>query len=378
MLQSSELFSIGPQNFIEVLSLVFKIYGAEWKPLTGLAVLFLLTYVGVAVVVEVIAAALFLGEVSYLVTMASQLKSGGLGMASAGGNLRNLAIEYYEKSSRMLSEGYYPKYDPYYGINIGAMVISMVLILLSVALVLSFITSVFGGAFVHAVGEIYAGNTPIVKNSLQRGWMRKWSVFGYHILLGLLDFLILLVTFFLPLYIDFRHLETEMEETGSIKQSEVFFPMIIAGIFSAIILGIIVILLTAAVPAIMIENKSIIASFKRSFELCKENLCLIFLTMFVFFILQQVTAWIVRLIFGSLSAFLVTVATLTLKVLSWTIHPILSFVLYMTMRVRKEGLTQEEFGNEIGSSIPVAHAVEMNVAGGKYMPTQTVDDAEVI
>ena len=50
----------------------------------------------------------------------------------------------------------------------------------------------------------------------------------------------------------------------------------------------------------------------------------------------------------------------------------------MTMRVRKEGLTQEEFGNEIGSSIPVAHAVEMNTAGGKYMPTQTVDDAEVV
>lgn len=50
----------------------------------------------------------------------------------------------------------------------------------------------------------------------------------------------------------------------------------------------------------------------------------------------------------------------------------------MTMRVRKEGLTQEEFGNEIGSSIPVAHAVEMNAAGGKYMPTQTVDDAEII
>lgn len=59
-------------------------------------------------------------------------------------------------------------------------------------------------------------------------------------------------------------------------------------------------------------------------------------------------------------------------------HHSLSFVLYMTMRVRKEGLTQEEFGNEIGSSIPVAHAVEMNAAGGKYMPTQTVDDAEII
>ena len=43
----------------------------------------------------------------------------------------------------------------------------------------------------------------------------------------------------------------------------------------------------------------------------------------------------------------------------------------MTMRVRKEGLTQEEFANEIGSSIPVARAVEMNVAGGKYMETQT-------
>lgn len=322
MLQSSELFSNVPQNFIEVLSLVFKIYGAEWKPLTGLAVLFYLTYAGVFLVVFFIAVLLFFGEISYLVTMANQLKSGGLGMASAGGNLRNLALECYEKSSRMLSEGYYPKYDPYYGINIGAMVISVVLILLSVALVLSFITSVFGGAFVHAVGEIYAGHTPIVKNSLQRGWMRKWSVFGYHILLGLLDFAVLLVTFFLPIYLELKKIEVEIENNpGESLDFPPLLPPIIAGIFSAIILGIIVILLTAAVPAIMIENKSIVASFKRSFELCKENLCLIFLTMFVFFILQQVIGWIVQLIFGSLPAFLLTVATLTFKVLSLTIHP---------------------------------------------------------
>lgn len=322
MLQSSELFSNVPQNFIEVLSLVFKIYGAEWKPLTGLAVLFYLTYAGVFLVVFFIAVLLFFGEISYLVTMANQLKSGGLGMASAGGNLRNLALECYEKSSRMLSEGYYPKYDPYYGINIGAMVISVVLILLSVALVLSFITSVFGGAFVHAVGEIYAGHTPIVKNSLQRGWMRKWSVFGYHILLGLLDFAVLLVTFFLPIYLELKKIEVEIENNpGESLDFPPLLPPIIAGIFSAIILGIIVILLTAAVPAIMIENKSIVASFKRSFELCKENLCLIFLTMFVFFILQQVIGWIVQLIFGSLPAFIFTVAALTFKVLSLTIHP---------------------------------------------------------
>jgi hypothetical protein len=41
------------------------------------------------------------------------------------------------------------------------------------------------------------------------------------------------------------------------------------------------------------------------------------------------------------------------------------FVLYMSMRIRSEGLTREEFANEIGSSGHGAEAVELN-SGMKY------------
>jgi hypothetical protein len=39
----------------------------------------------------------------------------------------------------------------------------------------------------------------------------------------------------------------------------------------------------------------------------------------------------------------------------------------MSMRIRNEQLTQEEFANEIGSSLPVAQAVEMMHTGGYEM-----------
>jgi hypothetical protein len=43
------------------------------------------------------------------------------------------------------------------------------------------------------------------------------------------------------------------------------------------------------------------------------------------------------------------------------------------MRIRSEQLTQEEFANEIGSSVPVAHAVELMNAGGGYEMAKTVE-----
>ena len=56
-----------------------------------------------------------------------------------------------------------------------------------------------------------------------------------------------------------------------------------------------------------------------------------------------------------------------LTVKSITFPNSLSFVLYMSMRIRNEQLTQEEFANEIGSSLPVAQAVEMMHTGGYEM-----------
>lgn len=50
----------------------------------------------------------------------------------------------------------------------------------------------------------------------------------------------------------------------------------------------------------------------------------------------------------------------------------MTFVLYMSMRVRSEGLTQEEFANEIGSSGHGAEAVELN-SGMKYKAANTND-----
>ena len=50
----------------------------------------------------------------------------------------------------------------------------------------------------------------------------------------------------------------------------------------------------------------------------------------------------------------------------------MTFVLYMSMRVRSEGLTQEEFANEIGSSGQGAEAVELN-SGMKYKAANTND-----
>ena len=44
----------------------------------------------------------------------------------------------------------------------------------------------------------------------------------------------------------------------------------------------------------------------------------------------------------------------------------------MSMRVRDEGLDQNQFANEIGSSVPIAEAVELN--RGKYEAAKISED----
>lgn len=69
---------------------------------------------------------------------------------------------------------------------------------------------------------------------------------------------------------------------------------------------------------------------------------------------------IVNSILAKLPAFLSVIGHLLINVFTVSIAPVLSFVLYMSMRVRDEGLDQNQFANEIGSSVPIAEAVELN------------------
>jgi hypothetical protein len=185
-----------------------------------------------------------------------------------------------------------------------------------------------------------------------------------------------LITFILPVASDIKH---QMNAAGGdmqkVNAQQIIGTEIVYALIMIVVFVIFTSLLVASIPAMIIENKSAVDAFKRSITLCKGYLCFILCTVFCWNFLQLIAVLIVNSILAKLPAFLSVIGHLLINVFTVSIAPVLSFVLYMSMRVRDEGLDQNQFANEIGSSVPIAEAVELN--GGKYEAAKISEDGIV-
>lgn len=118
----------------------------------------------------------------------------------------------------------------------------------------------------------------------------------------------------------------------------------------------------AIVPSIILENKNLIEACKRSFLLCKEYYWFLFFAVFGYAILFILFSSITNAIFDALGGIGI-IGHLIVNLAEPGINVIFPFVLYMSMRVQREELTQESFASQIGSvptdiSLPIAQAIE--------------------
>lgn len=325
-MNSEELYQYVPSTICNVFDHVVKIFRGNWKPLVLLTAYCLGAYL--ASFLLLILAAFLIGaeEAVLLKNMQDIIKN-----RSGGGQRRYLLLDYALGTNgvtRFLDNTYYYYYDyedMYYDegsmseiINSGIFGVTSIVIYLLWIVVISLVSSVFGGAIVHAVAEIYAGNVPIAQNSLERGWATKWTVFGYNVLFGLSIFLTMLLTIVLPVVLEFKHIQ-HLDKEGD--GFEIFFVAIMAICLFVIMSTILSAFLVAAVPSIICERKSTIGAFQRSVRLCKSHACFIIGSYVTYHLLLSFATLLINLLLSIFPSALSSIGHLTFALVTTTVGP---------------------------------------------------------
>ncbi len=331
MVDSTTLFHDIPTSIFQVISTVFSIFGSEWKTLILFTAMYLISVGAIAIVLGIF---LFICLSTELMNLAAlfAMRAGAAG--GGGGGMRHL-LDYssgVSGASRLLS-GVSRGLDQYYdyggddgtvipNFDVTKLVVTLVFVFIIMMVAISFAASVFTGSQTHAVGEIYAGNTPDFQTSFERGWARKWTVLAYQILYGILSFSIFMVTFIIPFLFEVKH---DIDEAGgdpnNINPMDLISGALLFGIITVIIFVVLSSLLAAAIPAMIVENKSALQAFKRSYELCKGYICFIFCTMCCYNVLLAFVMQIANILLSKLPAFIAIILHLFVNVVSCTIVP---------------------------------------------------------
>lgn len=160
----------------------------------------------------------------------------------------------------------------------------------------------------NIAGEVYAGSTPVLKNSLQRGWLFKWTVFAYQILVYSIPFFLIIIAIILPVSFDQND---EMEDGHIIFYAFIMF--LAMGIFT-VLLVIINSLLVVSIPIMIIENKSPLEAIKRSITLCQGFTCFILCTVFCWSVARTIAMAMLISVLEQLLAFISGIGQLFINV----------------------------------------------------------------
>jgi len=204
------------------------------------------------------------------------------------------------------------------------MLLGIIIMAIIQILVMAFISSCFQGAIIAAVSDVYSRRESSYHNSFSIGWKEKTKVFCYELMFGT-GYLLCLVLYYLLC-----------------MKSIIFiiaFPLILlipAASFAA------------AKPSIVLEKESSVRAFIRSWNLCKGSICLISWTLLIF----QGLIFFVGVI---ISLFRVPVH-LFLNVITLPLNTILYTVIYMSRRIKVEGMTEAD----MPAATPIATVVEFS------------------
>uniref|UniRef100_A0A7S1UQI3 Uncharacterized protein n=1 Tax=Grammatophora oceanica TaxID=210454 RepID=A0A7S1UQI3_9STRA len=221
--------------------------------------------------------------------------------------------------------------------NIFVEYLAVMIIFIAVAIMLSImVTSTFQGAKIQAVAHAYAGESPSVIQCLHKGWKKKHLVACYRILLALAFGLVYLI-----FGMGLPALVAEMSPAAGAKLSTLM--NLILHVASAVASA----ALFAGPAMIMVDSKGVISGFYGTLGLTRNHLCFVFCTRWLF-MLMFTGAFFFLFLVGSLlavgdngiGAVIITVIAIVFCLLYYPLIIILEVVLYFTLRIRDEGLTQ--------------------------------------
>ena len=201
-------------------------------------------------------------------------------------------------ASRFLGEDYY---DDLPQIN-AKFIAALIALIVFWVVVLALVSSIFAGAFYHALAKIYTGIAPCPKQSIRHGLGEMWSVYFFYLLISLLIGLILFVTLVAP--IGFQAWK---------NPDDPHFGAIILGSFLFyIFVGLLCTVMVAAIPAIVVEGKSAVQAFHRSLNLCKNFKCFIFCSILCYILVLIISMMLINMKLDQLPAIAVQIAITTL------------------------------------------------------------------
>lgn len=359
---STQLFENAPVGIDGVLGQICQIFVTHWKPLVMITGLELVAFIGAYIVLGGFTFLVFAKYIAAIIAILQNMPN----------NTRHL-LDYsvgisgasrFLSASRFLDEDYYADLS-----EIGAKFIAaMIALIVLWVVVLSLVSSIFAGAFYHALAEIYTGITPSPNKSIRHGLDKMWNVYFFQLLISLLIGLIMFVTLVAP--IGFQAWKNPDDSH--------FEAIILCFVLFITFMVLLSTVMVAAIPAIVVEGKSAVQAFHRSLNLCKSFICFIYCSQFCYALVLMISMVLINLILDQLPAILGLIGHLALQIATTTMAPILCFVLYMSMRIRSEHITQGELADEIGNNLLSASVVEMNHKVKSNGPYVAAGTAEII
>ena len=166
---------------------------------------------------------------------------------------------------------------------------------LLIVLIFMVIASVYVGAIIHAVAEVYVDETPNALKSLTYGCSTIVPLYINNIIYTSSIILVGAISVGIPVVGLLS--DNDDGDDNDEKQQQLFIAFLGCLIFFVVAL-ISSLLFTAAAPAIVIEKASAVGAFMRSVRLCKRDLCALFLIAIVVGIIN-IFAGILNTIFAT-------------------------------------------------------------------------------
>ena len=313
---STQLFENAPVGIDGVLGQICQIFVTHWKPLVMITGLQLVAFIGASIVLggftfAFISAFAVLGGFDFLVSAKYSVAIIAI-VQIMSNNTRHL-LDYsvgisgasrFLSASRFLDEDYYADLS-----EIGAKFIAaMIALIVLWVVVLSLVSSIFAGAFYHALAEIYTGITPSPNKSIRHGLDKMWNVYFFQLLVSLLIGLSLFVTL--------------VSTIGFLLAWRPAFETIILGFVLYITFMVLLsTVMVAAIPAIVVEGKSAVQAFHRSLNLCKSFICFIYCSQICYALVLMISMVLINLILDQLPAILGLIGHLALQIATTTMAP---------------------------------------------------------
>jgi len=282
---SNQLFDNASLGIDCVLEQGCQIFAAHWKPLVIITFLRILSISGTFFIL-----ALFTFHVTSAYIQQKLVSSIAEIMPNNSRYLLDYSVGVSGASRLLLNGNYYT--DNQNGADDSDIDAKFIIIVMALVVLwtfaISLVISIFDGAMYHALAQIYAGSAPSPIKSVERGFAKKWNVYGFKLLYSCA--IIGLMAVYIGVIIGLASVQASFSVRIRVSIALFVVLMIPRVLLSAICV--------AVIPAIVVEGKSAVQGFKRSLILSKKFICFILCSELSYRVVFWIAAIVLDLILG--------------------------------------------------------------------------------